>query len=93
MRRKSGLKAMTLSLAIFLSVFCFTGCGRAGESESGPQSADSVRKLQSLEYASNYQPNIDAQGQLILPSINAPTVAWSGRQSLGSSKFEVIPID
>lgn len=99
MRRNPNQKVASLTLSgLFLLLFAASSpaCRKAGDGEANSGKSldsDKSKRLPSLEYASSYQPDVDAQGQLVLPGTSAPTLAWSGRQSVGSSSYEVIPVD
>lgn len=82
------------SMLLLLVSFSLPACSKGSRGASEKQSLDAdTKKIPNLEYASSYLPEVDAQGQLVLPGVTAPTLAWSGKQSMGSSRFEVVPVD
>lgn len=84
MRRSLGLRATLLLLGISLGA-----CQKKGsphESQLAGNSAEAMGR--SLEYSSGRMASVDAAGQLQLPGLN-----WTGRLTLGSVRYEVLPVE
>jgi hypothetical protein len=85
---------LALPISYFLAVIILPGCGssnQAGQSGVKQKTTESPRKVVRLEYASSLEPYVDDQGSLVIPGQRLKK--WSGRTFVGSSSYDLVPID
>jgi|GEM_PF-6900431 len=84
----------SLYISYFLAVIILTGCGTSiqpGKSGVKYKTTESPRQVVRLEYASSLEPYIDEKGSLVMPGQRLEK--WSGRTFVGSSSYDLVPID
>ncbi len=85
---------LALPISYFLAVIILTGCGssiQAGKSGVKQRTTESPRQVVRLEYASSLEPYVDDKGSLVIPGQRLEK--WSGRTFVGSSSYDLVPID
>lgn len=78
----------------FLVVMIAVACGsplRPMEKSEKRASNESPRRVVRLEYAATVEPYLDEKGTLMIPGQKLER--WSGKTFVGSSGFDVVPID
>ncbi|HET9239857.1 MAG TPA: hypothetical protein VFO10_21530 [Oligoflexus sp.] len=81
-------------LTYFLLVIISCACGspfNPSQTHEKRKNTETPRKVVRLEYAASLEPSVDKSGVLIIPGQRLER--WSGRTFVGSSGFDVVPVD
>jgi hypothetical protein len=81
-------------LTYFLVVIISTACGsplQPSQTHEKRKNTETPRRVVRLEYAASLEPSVDKNGVLIIPGQRLER--WSGRTFVGSSGFDVVPVD
>ncbi len=85
---------LRLGLTYFLLVIISSACGsplNPSQNNEKRKNTESPRKIVRLEYAASLEPSVDKSGVLIIPGQRLER--WSGRTFIGSSTYDVVPVD
>jgi len=81
-------------LSYFLIVIISSACGsplHPAQNTEKRKNTETPRRSVRLEYAASLEPSVDKNGVLMLPGQKLER--WSGRTFVGSSGFDVVPVD
>jgi hypothetical protein len=81
-------------LTYLLLVIISCACGSPfspSQTHEKRKNTETPRKVVRLEYAASLEPTVDKSGVLIIPGQRLER--WSGRSFVGSSGFDVVPVD
>lgn len=81
-------------LTYFLLVIISSACGspfNPSQTNEKRKNTETPRKVVRLEYAASLEPSVDKSGVLMIPGQRLER--WSGRTFVGSSGFDVVPVD
>ncbi|HYX34664.1 MAG: hypothetical protein M3Q07_27670 [Pseudobdellovibrionaceae bacterium] len=81
-------------LTYFLIVIISSACGsslRPSQTNEKRKNTETPRRAVRLEYAASLEPSVDPSGVLMIPGQRLDR--WSGRTFVGSSGFDVVPVD
>ncbi len=85
---------LRLGLTYFLLVIISSACGsplNPSQNNEKRKNTETPRKIVRLEYAASLEPSVDKSGVLIIPGQRLER--WSGRTFIGSSAYDVVPVD
>ncbi len=85
---------LRLGLTYFLLVIISSACGsplNPSQNNEKRKNTETPRKIVRLEYAASLEPSVDKSGVLIIPGQRLER--WSGRTFIGSSTYDVVPVD
>ncbi len=75
----------------FLGVIILTACGTPLKPVDSHQDKVAPKRPVRLEYAVSLDPYLDDKGSLVLPGQKLER--WTGRTFVGSSSYDLVPID
>lgn len=81
-------------LTYFLIVIISSACGsplHPSQTNEKRKNTETPRRVVRLEYAASLEPSVDKDGVLMIPGQKLER--WSGRTFVGSSGFDVVPVD
>jgi hypothetical protein len=82
------------ALSYFLLVIISCACGsplNPSQTNEKRKNTETPRKVVRLEYSASLEPSVDKSGVLIIPGQRLER--WSGRTFIGSSGYDVVPVD
>lgn len=89
MLQKSRARILIYALSVILNFSC--GSPLSTKKSSKAKSSPVTRRTVRLEYAASLEPYLDSKGFLILPGQKLDR--WSGKSFIGSSRYDLVPID
>lgn len=86
---KKSFMQIRVSIGFVLFLASVMACqGQKGKSDSDEKSESADVRSNNLEYSSGTLATVDPSGQLVLPGFK-----WTGRASIGSARYEILPVE